>query len=923
VTEVATWQAEAPGTPASAPGTPDRFNRIVAALVGAFVFAIYRVTLSPDVSFWDAGEFIATSHSLGIPHPPGTPLYVLMGRVFSILFSGLLGLTSPAVAVNLLSAIPSAIAAVLLYLCVVRVGKKMWNGGDQSTFHFPSIIAGVGAALFAAFADTLWINSIEAEVYAVSGMWAVFCAWLILVWADGEPKDERLLVVIAYLLALNIGVHLATYLAALAILPFALLHEKRLAIPVSFLVVLALAQDLQFFLLVVGLMLLPALQFAILPAEYARRYRATLLVAHAVAVVAFLAMIRIPEQTGILRFLEGFVPLAAFVFPWLVLPAPKKLANPFTDLGFLLALVTVLGFTCHLYLPLRSALNPAINEAQPDTWRAFWDVILRVQYRPVSVFDRQATWVFQSDDMFWRYFRQQWPPYLALLGIPGLLAHLRRSPRTFVLFGFLFLWTSAALILKMNFTDHEVRERDYFFAPGFFYYAVWMGLGLGWLYRLVLAGDPAELGRAQLPRWLARLVVARMSGVLRRAMAPVTAALCVLIAAVPLRGHWESHDRRGSFTAHDYARNMLVALPPNAVLFTNGDNDTFPLWYLQEVEGFRKDVRIINLSLLNTPWYGEQLRDEEPRVPMNYTTEQLWQLKPFRDQSRRVFLVKDQVALDIVHAVFQRRAEHPVYFAVTVDDLIGLDDFLKLEGLVFRLHPDLPRDGQKPFPMPLPADVPPQSAGDEIVDDVNLTVTRRNLEEVYSYRGFLDAEGRLDDGVYRDDNERKLVTNYAAAWARMALAYRTKGDMDESIACMERANEIAPDYDPIKSGLGSLLFEARRFDEAREFYLDRLRTHPEDIKVYIALASLAQVAEKWEESLDWSLRGLRVDPSSRDVMAGLYRAYRMLGRNGDAENVLVQWMKLYPNDTSAKHELEELRAQAKAGAGGPPAGGAQ
>ncbi|MGH2571716.1 MAG: tetratricopeptide repeat protein, partial [bacterium] len=600
-----------------------------------------------------------------------------------------------------------------------------------------------------------------------------------------------------------------------------------------------------------------------------------------------------PEQTWILRVVEGGMPLAAFLFPWLALPAPKRFSNPFTDLGFLLALVTVLGFSCHLYLPLRSALDPAINEAQPDTWRAFWDLILRVQYRPVSVFERQASWVFQSDDMFWRYFRQQWPPaFLALLGIPGLLVHLRRSPRTFVLFGLLFLWTSAALILKMNFTDREVRERDYFFAMGFFYYAVWMGLGLGWLAQLVLAGT---------------------AGALRRALAPVTVALCVLISAVPLRG-WETHDRRGSFTAHDYARNMLVALPENAVLFTNGDNDTFPLWYLQEVGGFRKDVRIINLSLLNTPWYGEQLRDQEPRVPMNYTTEELWHLRPFRDQNDRVYLVKDQVALDIVHAVFQGKLDRPVYFAVTVDDLVGLDEFLKLEGLVFRLHPDRPRDGQKPFPIAVPADVPPQSVGDEIVDDVNLTVTRRNLEEVYSYRGFLDADGGLDDGVYRDENERKLVTNYAAAWARMALAYRAKGEMDESIRCMRRAIQVAPDYDPIKSGLGSLLFEAQRFDEAREFYLERLETHPGDIKVYIGLSYLAQVAEKWEESLDWSQRGLRVDPSSRDVMAGLYRAYRQLARASDAENVLVQWLKLYPKDASARNELDELRAEIKAGA---------
>src|SRR5688572_4400696 len=197
--------------------------------VGLFILAVYMITLSPDVSFWDSGEFIATSYSLGIPHPPGTPLYVVLGRFFSLVFHDFLGIASPARAVNMLSAIPSAIAAVFLYLCIVRVGKRIWCGGDQSARCYPAMIAGVTAALFAAFANTLWINSIEAEVYAVSGMWAIFTTWLILVWADSQPKDERLLVVIAYLLALNIGVHLATYLAALAILPFAFLYEKRLA----------------------------------------------------------------------------------------------------------------------------------------------------------------------------------------------------------------------------------------------------------------------------------------------------------------------------------------------------------------------------------------------------------------------------------------------------------------------------------------------------------------------------------------------------------------------------------------------------------------------------------------------------------------------------------------------------------------------
>jgi hypothetical protein len=898
-----------------APPRPDRINRVVAAAVGLFTFAIYRITLSPDVSFWDAGEFIATSHSLGIPHPPGTPLYVLMGRVFSILFAGT-GLTSVAQAVNLLSAVPAAIAAVFLYLCVVRIGKKMWAGGDQSVFCFPAVIAGVTAALFASFASTNWINSIEAEVYSVSGMWAVFAAWLALVWADTEPKDERLLVVIAYLLSLNIGVHLATYLAALAILPYAFLYERRLAIPISFIVVLAMARDLQFFLLVVVFLVPATLQLALLPAEYERRNRPTLLIAHAFAIaVGLFAATEMPSGTFKWVLVFG-APTLSFLVPWLALAPPRRLENPLLDLGFLLTIVTVLGFSCHLYMPIRSALNPAINEAQPDTWGRFWDVILRQQYRPVSILDRQgdsggnmlASWVYQFDHMFWRYFREQWRPGFLwwALGIPGVLVHLRREKRSFVLFGLLFLWTSLMLVIKMNFTDHEVRERDYFFAPGFFYYGVWMGLGLGWACWLVMRGVTGAGGRV---------------------LAAVAAALSLTLAALPIRGHWETHDRRGNWIAHDYAYNMLAPLEPGAVIFTNGDNDTFPLWYLQEVKGFRKDVRVVNLSLLNTPWYGEQLRDEEPKVPMTFTTEEIYQQRPVQDpQTREIFWVKDIVANDILKAVFRggatngTDADRPVYFAVTVDDLMGFDDFLDLEGLTFRFDPDSARgfkggalraDGTVEIPDPPPA----------IVDNVNLHVTRRNLEEVYRYRGLLGEDGELDPDVYRDENEMKLVTNYAAAWAKMALAYRTLGEADEAVECFRRAARIAPHYDPIVAGLGGFLLEAGRLAEAREFYQARLQTHPRDIRVYLGLGYVAQESEKWEEALEWFLQGLRVDPRNPDVMAGLFKAYSELDRWEEAENVLRTWLQTYPQDESAREMLEKVRAWRQQQAPGGTAGG--
>jgi hypothetical protein len=193
---------------ASACSLRDRWNGWIALLVGAATMTVYGITLAPDVSFWDSGEFIATSWSLGIPHPPGTPLYVLIGRVFALLFHSTLHLVSVAQAVNLLSAIPSAVAAIFLYLCVVRIGKKIWSDSSPA-FSLPAAIAGVTAALFASFASTLWVNAVGGVRRQRHGAYSRrgSCS----IWADSEPKAA--LPSLAYLLAPNIGVHLATFLA--------------------------------------------------------------------------------------------------------------------------------------------------------------------------------------------------------------------------------------------------------------------------------------------------------------------------------------------------------------------------------------------------------------------------------------------------------------------------------------------------------------------------------------------------------------------------------------------------------------------------------------------------------------------------------------------------------------------------------------
>jgi tetratricopeptide (TPR) repeat protein len=246
-----------------------------------------------------------------------------------------------------------------------------------------------------------------------------------------------------------------------------------------------------------------------------------------------------------------------------------------------------------------------------------------------------------------------------------------------------------------------------------------------------------------------------------------------------------------------------------------------------------------------------------------------------------------------------------VYFAVTVDDMMDLDKYLSLEGLVFRFDPELP---QKNAVARGAAGEAPIGPG-EIEDNVDLVKTRRNLEELYKYRGLLRADGTLDPEVYRDDNDEKLCTNYAAAWARMAIAYRGRDDIQQAVDCMQRAVNIAPHYDPISGGLGGLLLEAERYATADSFYRARLEQRPEDVRVYLGLGYLAQHDGRWEEALDWYLQGLRIDPHSSDLLASLFQTYYQLGRLDEAENVLMRWVERNPNDQSARQRLLELRSE--------------
>ena len=509
---------------ANAGGGADSPPYLWAGVTALAIGTLYALTLSPDTAFWDTSEYIATAHTLGIPHPPGNPLFVVLARSWEILL-GVFGLSS-AVRVNLFSALMGALAHGLWFLVVHHI---LGHFSPDRRFR---LVGAAAAALVSATAFTVWNQSnVNEKVYTVSFFTIALLSWLAFRWRErlGGGKDDNLVVLMVFILALSVGNHLMAFLAA------------------------------------------PAL-------------------------VVFIYLVR-----------------------------PATLLNPRI---YLLGIpAVVLGLSIHLYLPIRSELGPVINEAQPtceSVGEALTSVVTygnagcedlsaalkREQYPRAPLFERQAPLSAQYQNWM-QYFDWQWSrglssadvlfgrlraPFTALfiaLGLFGLVEHYRRDRASWSYMLTLFAVLSVGLVFYLNFkygysirglpgAETEVRERDYFFTVGF---SVW--------------GLLAGVGVASLWDW-----VRRRSG---RSLAFGASVLGLALVPLVLNFSWAS--RAGDYSARDWAYNLLMSVEPYGLLFTNGDNDTFPLWYLQEVEGIRRDVTVAVTSYLNTDWYVKQLRD--------------------------------------------------------------------------------------------------------------------------------------------------------------------------------------------------------------------------------------------------------------------------------------------------------------------------
>ncbi len=739
----------------------------VAIAVFVFVLAIYIETLALTTPFWDGGEFIAVSYILGIPHPPGTPLYTLIGRVFT-----LFPIASVATRVNFMSSLSSALAVFFTFLITIRFTKMAFKVHEWKAW-----TAGLVSSFFMAFSNTFWWNATEAEVYSLSSFVMVLTLWLTLRWWESVGKDQadKILLLIAYVLSLCVGIHLGTLLVAPGILVLIILVN------------------------------------------------------------------------------------------WRTLLKPKLLA-----LGVALF---VLGVSVHLYLLLRSNLEPAINEASPRTWNDLWLVLKRDQYKPGSIFVRRAEFSFQLG-MFWRYFSNQfglWGGRLETLGryIPILLGvlggyfHAMRNRKTFAMLFTVFIVCSLGLILYLNFTDHEVRERDYFYVAAYHFFAVWTGIGAVGLLQRLLSATKKHLKNQ-------RVVTVGFS------------SLLVLISVLPLFHYHYSHDRSEDRIARNFAYNMLVPLEKDAVLLTNGDNDTFPLWYIQEVEGVRKDVRVANLSLMRTTWYLKQLKNNEPKVPFTLSDSQIDGLRPYRDRDGTVWHVNRSAVYEIIEANNWKR---PLYLAVTVPDQMGLDRRLVLEGLVFRITPE------------------------EVGLRIDELKMQSNLYEVFDWGGILNPDGTTDDSFYRDISSTKLVQNYAAAHFTFAFWHRQHGRIERATREMERAQQISPGFLDAKRWLGTFYLENGEFEKAEQHYLALLEEYPGDPQIHYQLGLVHSAMERWDDTIADFRRAIELNRSFRRAYEALADTYTRLGRGDERNAVLRAWLQIKPDDAEIRDFLEKYGNQ--------------
>jgi tetratricopeptide (TPR) repeat protein len=859
-------------------------NRAFGLLAFALAFIVYSLTVQPTVPFWDCGEFSSAAIWQQVPHPPGTPLFLLIGKLFHIIIP----FGDPGWKINMVSVVASAITIWLLYFIIV---KTIINFREEKIVSLADALTVFGTAFLGAaaytFSDTFWFNAVESEVYATSSLFVAVVVYLMMKWNEeaDNPGHERYILLIAYLIGLSTGVHL---LAILTIFSFAIIvYFRKYEFTWMSFFVMGIITVITFWVIYPGVVkYIPALFGGHFPMKNeAGEYiiEGNFVKYIALALIAFIIYL--------------------FYYGW-------KKKFELLKLITMSLLLMVFGYTTYTQILLRSNANPPMNENEPNDFTTLTSYLGREQYGEQRMWPRRTEyndevkmyyynmkdqkgdyvygqwfnpetkrvtkkdgtqtarvdytninfsgeiaylWKYQIDHMFLRYFfwnfvgresdvqdaDEAWFDkansevmnyksgyadlfpirFYALpliLGLIGLFFHFNKDPKMALAFLVLFLLMGVLTAIAQNQQQPQPRERDYFYAGSFMVFSLWIGLGA---YGLI--------------EWWSKEK-------LKTSIAAIVLIIAFLLVPVNMAvGGWKLHSRAGNYLPFDYSYNILQSVEENAIVFTNGDNDTFPLWFLQDVVGVRRDVRIVNLSLANTLWYIHQLKNREPwgaeKIPLTFSDESLTVhesddralsydfaeareiiipmskelLAKFTDdqnlieqqemrftfvgtpyyehEGKTIYLIHvyNKVILDILQ---QTRLERPVYFSNTVgpDVFSGLGRYLRYEGMALRICPIETRFTKT------------GTVNKDIMEKslLNIDISENfHKEQHYGFK----LRNLDNSGVYYDEVHRRLMTHYRQLYMTFsAYSLEKLNDKEYAVKILDTLNKyISPIQFPL------------------------------------------------------------------------------------------------------------------------------
>jgi hypothetical protein len=966
----------------SAYSTFRRWNSITGWALFVISSIVYILTLEPTVSFWDCGEFILSAFKLQVGHPPGAPLFLMMGRIAS-LFAG--GDTSKvAVTVNVLSALCSGFAIMFLYWTITHLVRKIYAGsGNMESKHILPILAGgiIGAMAYT-FSDTFWFSAVEGELYALSSLVTGLVFWGMLKWEDEADKSYsgRWIILIAYIMGLGIGIHRLNLLVIPALV--FVFYFKKYEITRNGVIKAALAAVVLLYLMV----------FIIMPGVPKAAGWFELL---------FVNVFGLPYNTGLYFYILVVITVLVFGIRFSI-----KRGNLILNYVFTILTVIIIGYSSYAMIMIRSSAKPPMNQNNPSDVFSFIYYINMEQYgtspkfygnyysAPVSsvkqviagydkvkgkyvpyyrpeykyrsefetVFprmysadpDHESAYKFwgkvkgkkysvetasgkksvvcptfgenlgfflryQTGFMYWRYFmwnfagRQNdiqgngnplqgnWisginfvdemrlgnlekiPDDLKtnkgrntyfflplILGLAGLFWHYSKDRKGFWLILTFFFMTGLAIILFLNQSPNQPRERDYAYAGSFYAFAVWIGMGFVYFY------ESLKKITAEKPALIISFVVSFL-------------AVPVLMGSQ----NWDDHDRSGRYTARDIGSNYLKSVAPNSILFTYGDNDSFPLWYIQDVEGVRTDVRVCNLSYIQAGWYIDMMRQkayESDPLPFSLTSDkyiegkrnqlpvdnrvekpvpikQIVEFAGMDDKNYQMdisgkgdylnYLPADKFIIDVdkntvlsngtVKEYFRdsllspiiwkytetdafkgdlaimdmfsvNNWKRPIYYSTTVppSQYKGLEKFFVQEGMAYRVAPV--KTGT------------PDMGEEGMVDPV---IMYDNLMNKFKWG---NAE---NPKVYLDENNRRMFSNFRRMFGTLGTRLLETGDTMKAVEVAKRGLSLVPSdklpYDLFSVGLAEVLIRSGKKEEGDRIIQEIIKISSEYLGYAVSL----------------------------------------------------------------------------------------